>query len=189
MPENEMPKNEGNGLDQAAPQMQMKMPTPEQILQQQIQLVLATQVRGLTGLFGNVPPDILFTTIAYITGALLARSVQGDLPNILTLRRYGNAEVLGKSKGKVAIALRIIKDRERAFERNARICKISSKPVRGTVEASSDAGFGRPRPDLDFAFDNFGDVPHRRQFAAHKIPDPEAVIDRERVGRGLNAGG
>ena len=102
--------------------------------------------------------------------------------------RYGNAEVLGKTKGKVAIALRI-KDRERAFERNARICKISSKPVRGTVEASSDAGFGRPRPGLDFAFDNFGDVPHRRQLAAHEIPDPEAVIDRETLGRVLNAGG
>jgi hypothetical protein len=67
--------------------------------------------------------------------------------------RYGNAEVLGKTKGKVAIALRI-KDRERAFERNARICKISSKPVRGTVEASSDTSLWRPRPGLDFALDN-----------------------------------
>ena len=102
--------------------------------------------------------------------------------------RYGNAEVLGKTKGKVAIALRI-KDRERAFERNARICKISRKPVRGTVDASGDAGLGRPRPSLDFAVDNFGDVPHRRQLAAHEIPDPEAVIDRETLGRVLNAGG
>jgi len=57
------------------------------------------------------------------------------------------------------------------------------------ARSSSDTGFGRPRPGLDFAFDNFGDVPHRRQLAAHEIPDPEAVIDRETLGRVLNAGG
>src|SRR6185437_7580881 len=91
------------------------------------------------------------------------------------------------TKRKVAIALRI-KDRERAFERNARICKISSKPVRGTVEASSDTSLWRPRPGLDFALDNFGDVPHRRRLAAHEIPNPEAVHYR-RAGFEANAGG
>jgi hypothetical protein len=173
MPENEMPKNEGNGLDQAAPQMQMKMPTPEQILQQQIQLVLATQVRGLTGLFSNVPPDILFTTIAYITGALLARSVQGDLPNILTLRRYGNAEVLGKSKGKVAIALRIIKDRERAFERNARICKIPANqsvvPLRrAATPASGDPGRTSTSPLIISAMSRIGANSPRTKFPTQR---------------------
>ena len=57
--------------------------------------------------------------------------------------RNGNAEVLGKTKGKLAIALRI-KDRERAFKRNARICKISRIPVRGTVDASSEPASGDP---------------------------------------------
>ena len=41
----------------------------------------------------------------------------------------------------------------------------------------------------DFALDNFGDVPHRRQLAAHEIPDLEVVIDRETLGRVLNASG
>lgn len=102
--------------------------------------------------------------------------------------RDGNSEVLGKTKGELAIALRI-KDPERAFKRNARICKISRIPVRGAVDASGDAGLGRPLPSLDFAVDNFGDVPHRRQLSAHEIPDPEAVVDRETLGRVLNAGG
>ena len=69
------------------------------------------------------------------------------------------------------------------------ICKISSEPVRGTVKASSDASFWRSWPGLDFAHENFGDFPHRRQLAAHEIPDPETVIDREALGRVLELGG
>ena len=67
------------------------------------------------------------------------------------------------------------------------ICKISRNQSVALLP-SGDAGLGRPLPSLDFAVDNFGDVPHRRQLAAHEIPDPEAVVDRETLGRVLNAG-
>ena len=62
--------------------------------------------------------------------------------------RYGNAEVLGKTKGKLAIALRI-KDRERAFKRDQALRRSAFQEAIShlgkAIEMADKAGEGAPR--------------------------------------------
>jgi hypothetical protein len=79
-------KNSVNGAPTAAAKIDSKS-LFEQELTNIVGFVIGNSISGLLNTFNRVPPAIVLNIAARIAGVVMASSVRGDLPSILSLRR------------------------------------------------------------------------------------------------------
>ena len=80
------------------------------------------------------------------------------------------------------MALRI-ENGERAFEERVRHGEIAGEPFSRAIQAKRDGGLEGNRPRFDFAQNKLCNFTHWRQFAAHIVTHPQAVVTGELLQR------